>query len=186
MKKLCVMLLIFCFCITGCSNHQSPIQGTITHAKFFDNYVAIQINEKSYFLSNADSKTIQKFKNFYRDYYKKVTKQALTLNELETKRKSDFTYSFFIENTQLNQNTKFELKKLYGAEPYNSQYMIISFSAEAQPYYKKDVLDEKYRLEHSIPILITKTDALTNGEKALLMLTSPAWVPFMLLFGLKV
>lgn len=140
MKKLWSVILIFCFLITGCSTkNTSSTQEEITHAKFFDNYAAIQINDKSYFLSSADSKTIKNFQEFYRDYSSKIAKQALTLNinKLFDNRESNFTYSFFIDSSLLDQKTKLKLEQLHQAKLYQNQYIMVSFMARAQPYYKK-------------------------------------------------
>ncbi|MEG9476539.1 hypothetical protein [Mannheimia indoligenes] len=191
MKKLWSVILIFCFFITSCSSNKSSIQGEITHAKLSDYYAVVKIDNKAYELRSGGKVIMQRFKDFYRDYYPKVAKQALTLH-LVTNQSAKFTYSFFIESNQLDQGTRLELEKLYQAKQYQNRYLMVNFSATATPYYYGDELEnisvDKYKLEKPIPILITETTpfAETGGGQALLMLTMPIWAPFMILFGLKV
>ncbi|MFZ7174141.1 hypothetical protein ACLSYX_04850 [[Pasteurella] aerogenes] len=191
MKKLYSIILVICFFITSCSVNKSSIQGMITHAKFTDYYSVIAIDKMVYELRSSDHKTIKQFKEFYRDYHSKVTKQALTLHIL-TNTRMDFTYSFLIANDQLDKNTKLELETLYQAKLYQNQYMVVNFSARATPYYygngKEDIFVDKYKLEKQIPVLITEKTPFvqTGGGQTLLLLTMPIWVPFMILFGLKV
>ena len=191
MKKLWSAILILCFFIASCSSNKFSTQGEITHAKLGDYYAVVQIDNKAYELRGGGKIMMQRFKDFYRDYYPKVTKQALTLH-LVTNQSSEFTYSFFIESNQLDQGTRLELEKLYQAKQYQNQYLMVSFSTTATPYYYggelEDVSIDKYKLEKPIPILITETTPFvaTSGGQTLLMLTMPIWVPFMILFGLKV
>ncbi|WP_044470084.1 hypothetical protein [Mannheimia massilioguelmaensis] len=190
MKKLWSVILVFCFFITSCSTKPLSTEGEITHAKFTDYSAIVKIDNKTYEL-RAGKQAMQQFKEFYHDYYPKVAKQALTLNIL-TNRQTDFTYSFFIENNKLDKDTKLKLENLYQAKPYQDKYIMISFTANAEPYYYGNELEtiavDKYKLGNAIPILITETTPFeeTGGGQTLLLLTSPIWLPFMLLFGLKV
>ena len=190
LKKLWSVIFILCFFSIGCSSHSSSIRKEITHAKFTDNCVVIEIGNESYELQ-ASSHTIQKFKDFYRDYSSKITKQSLNLTIL-TNRKTDFTYSFFIEANRLDKKTKSKLESLYQAKLYKDKYIMVSFTANAKSYYygkeKENISVNKYKLENPIPILITENTPFveTGGGQDLLLLTMPVWVPFMILFGLKV
>lgn len=189
MKKLLLIILSCITFITGCSTQRVTQLGTITHVKFADDGAIAKIDNLTYELRSGH-KTMQEFQNFYRDYYPKVARQALSLHIL-TDNKADFIYSFFIETKLLNQDTRVKLEELYQAKIYQGQYMMVSFSASAEPYYGnglENIAVDKYKLEEPISILITETTPFfeTGGGQVLLLLTSPVWVPFMLLFGLKV
>ncbi|MDO9758283.1 hypothetical protein FEF05_00285 [Glaesserella parasuis] len=191
MKKVFIIIFSCILFLTSCSTKNTFVQGEITHAKLFDNYAAIQISGESYFLNSTNKVEMKKFKDFYHEYYSKVDKQALALHLLQRsydKKSGDFTYFFFLEKNKLDQATISKLEKIYGAKPYQDKYIMLGFSAKTQSYYKKDLLEDAYKLEHPIPIVITREIPFeeTGGGQFLLMITMPIWVPFMILFGLKV
>jgi len=49
---ICVLLII------GCTNSNSVVQKQITHIRFFDNSIHVQINEKLYHLKSKDNKIL--------------------------------------------------------------------------------------------------------------------------------
>ena len=177
---ICVLLII------GCTNNNSVVQKQITHIRFFDNSINVQINEKLYHLKSKDKKTIQQFKEFYDSYHYKVSKQALNLQIL-TQSSNELIYSLFIDKNLLSDDDLIKLKKVYQAEAYEKQYIKVTFLADAKTFYGSNNLTDEYKLDTPLPIVVTDKRPFfeTGNGQLLFILTMPVWVPFALVFGLK-
>lgn len=177
---ICVLLII------GCTNNNSVVQKQITHIRFFDDSINVQIGEELYHLKSKDKKTIQQFKEFYDSYHYKVSRQALNLQIL-TQSSNELIYSLFIDKNLLSDDDLIKLKKVYQAEAYEQQYIKVTFLADAKTFYGLNNLTDEYKLDTPLPIVVTdKRPFLETGNGQLLfILTMPVWVPFALVFGLK-
>lgn len=183
-KRLSSIVFICIFFIISCANGNSVVQKQITHIRFFDNFIRVQIGDRPYNLESKDQKTVQQFKEFYNNYHDKVSKQALNLQIL-TQNSNELIYSLFIDKKLLSNNELVHLKKVYQAESYEKQYIKVTFLADANTVTY--TLTDEYKLEQPLPIVITDKQPFseTSSGQILLVLTMPVWIPFALVFGLK-